>query len=318
VGPASQGEPAYSFPGSSSQFPPYSGPNGPASAGTPPRYAISCRLPVYAGPPGSGGFISFPEATFIADPRSDVVASPAPAQNGPGYQGSYGMWWDRTYSQWLPVPYAWVSPDESRYAFPGSDGVYVKNVSTGAVTELGSGQQWGIIDVEASGVYAVNQGSAGLWLLPFSGSPRQITAHGYWQAATPSTAYGTVTSAVPNGAANTIIKLDLKTGTTTNWFTRTSATSSVAGFDRSGNPIIYVSGPNANETWLVPTAGSGTLIAASSYGPNGGSGFAPNGTPIADIHGIWFAGNGGIALYVSGKGMYFMANIGGNLAGGCH
>src|ERR1700737_433791 len=220
VGPASQGQPAYSFPGSSSQYPPYSGPNGPASAGTPPRYALSCRLPVYAGPPGSGGFISFPEATLIADRRSDVVASPAPAQNGPGYQGSYGMWWDRTYSQWLPVPYAWVSPDESRYAFPGSDGVYVKNVSTGAVTELGSGHQWGIVDVEASGVYAVNPGSAGLWLLPFSGSARQITAHGYWQAATASAAYGTVTSAVPNGAANTIIKLDLKTGTTTDWFTR--------------------------------------------------------------------------------------------------
>src|SRR5256885_13144095 len=30
----------------------------------------SCRLPVYAFGPGSGGFIVFPGSTFVADPRS--------------------------------------------------------------------------------------------------------------------------------------------------------------------------------------------------------------------------------------------------------
>jgi len=317
VGPASGSTPAYIFPGSGSQSP-YHGPNGPASGATPAQYAVSCRLPVFAGQSGSGGFISFPDGTFIADPRSEVSVSPAPQVNGPGYQGNFGLWWDRTYSRWLPVGYAWVSPDESRYAYPATDGVYVKNVASGALSELGQGHQWSVIDVEATGVYAEYQGSSGLWFLPFSGSPRQVTSHGYWQAATASAAFGTATSAVPSGASTTIIKLDFNTGTTTDWFTRPGAQSSVAGFDRSGNPIIYVNGPGGNETWVVPSADAGTLIAAASYGPYGGSGFGPNGTPIADAHGIWFAGNGGIALYVSGSGLYWMANIGGQLAGGCH
>ena len=48
--------------------------------------------------------------------------------------------------------------------------------------------------------------------------------------------------------------------------------------------------------------------------------------PIADSHGVWFAGsyssNGtnatGVALYVPGSGFYWMSSIGGQLAGGCH
>jgi len=291
--------------------------NSGSGANGAPRYSINCRLPIYAGGPGSGGFIAFPDGTFIADPRSDVHPSPAPSNPGMGY-GNYGMWWDRTYSRWLPVGYALVSPDESRYAFPGDDGVYVHNVATGAQTELGAGRKWSVIDVEATGVYASEQGASGLWLLPFSGAPHQVASTGYWQAANASAAYGTPTSAVPSGASNTILRLDLKTGAITDWFTRQGAQSSAAGFDRSGNPIIYVNGQGGSEVWIVPQAGKGSVIAAYSYGPYGNYGFSPQGSPVADSHGIWFPGNGGIALYVSGAGLYWMSSVGGQIAGGCH
>jgi hypothetical protein len=45
------------------------------------------------------------------------------------------------------------------------------------------------------------------WLFPFSSTLRQITTTGYWRAANSTAAYGTATSAIPQGAMNSIIRL---------------------------------------------------------------------------------------------------------------
>jgi hypothetical protein len=320
----------YPYPASGS-YPPFYPPATSASGAIVPTRAVDCRLPVYAGPPGSGGFIVFPGGSFIADPASSVAApspTPTPA-SGPGYGYSNpGLSYDRAFSRWLPVPASWVSPDGSRYAFTGSDGVYVVNVANGTQTELGGGQAWYIVTVQNQGVYAGNPGIAGLWLLPFSGSPRQITTTGYWQAGTASAAYGTVTSAVPSGASNGIIRLDLKTGATSDWFARPGTISSVTGFDGKGDPILqvnYISG--GNEIWITISPTTASPIAGIAFSPYNSGGFSANGAPIADSHGIWFAGNfsspygggsaTGIALYVAGSGLYWMSSIGGQLAGAC-
>lgn len=318
----------------SGSYPPFYPPATSASGGTLPTRSLDCRLPVYAGPPGSGGFVVFPGGSFIADPASSVaVPSPTPSAvpNGPGYGPSTpGLSYDRAFSRWLPVPASWVSPDGSRYAFTGSDGVYVVNVANGTQTELGEGHAWYVVTVQSQGVYAANPNAAGLWLLPFSGTPRQITTAGYWQAATASAAYGTVTSAVPSGASNRIVRLDLKTGATTDWFARPGTISSVTGFDGKGNPILQVSYINGsgNEIWITTSPTNASPIAAVAFNPYNSGGFNANGTPIADSHGIWFPGNfngayggpsaTGVALYVPGSGLYWMSSIGGQLAGGCY
>src|SRR6266850_1521656 len=129
---------------------------GPASGPNTPGVALSCRLPIYAGGPGSGGFIVFPGGTFVADPRSAVTApspspgtaSPPPPGYGQGYAGWYGTTFDVKYAKWLPFP----------------------------------------------------------------GAARQVTAAGFWQGVSHGAAYGTATSAVPQGVANTILKLDLASG----------------------------------------------------------------------------------------------------------
>lgn len=290
--------------------------------------ALNCRLPVYAGQPGSGGFIAFPDGTFIPEAKSGVtLPSPSPGsaspQPGPGYyQGYYsGLSYDVAYKKWVPAQWSSVTPDGSRYAYPSFNSIYVQNVTDSKQVELGEGKQWSIVSVEADGVYASNPSIAGLWFLPYSGSPRQITTAGYWQAEAAGAAYGTETSAVPQGASNTILRLDLKTGASTPWFTRDGATSAVAGFDSSGNPIIYVTyftegGP---EVWITTSA----TTAVPVMGPK--MGVAVNGTPIADSHGIWFSASiqnyagtsSGQVLYVPGSGVYDMVLIGGQLAGGC-
>jgi hypothetical protein len=305
----------------SGAYPPYYPPASGSGSTVVPGRTLSCRLPVYVGPAGSGGFIVFPGGSYVADPSSAVtIPSPSPGSpSPPPYgQGYAGLSYDRAYSRWLPVPFTNVSPDGSRYAHVSPDSIYVENVATGVTTELGVGHAWAIVGVENQGVYASIINQAGLWLLPYSGAAQQITSTGYWQLASADAAYGTTTSAVPQGVANTIIRLDLKTGAVANWFIRGGAQSSVFGFDAHGYPLMYVNyfaSGGGYEMWLassptnwVPIFGSGQGL--TTYGP-----------PIADSNGVWFPmyynSTSGIALYVAGSGFYWMSSLGTQLSGGC-
>ena len=164
-----------------------------ASDSIPGTLAFSCRLPIYNGGPGSGGFLLFPDRSFVGDPRSGVtVPSPAPGatpapQGQYGYQGFFGLTYDRAVARWVPVPRNWIAADGKRYAYPGvTEGIYVVDVTGNTQTEIGEGRRWAVLDVEAEGVYAVEAGTsgivAGLWLVPFAGSPTQLTDAGYWTA----------------------------------------------------------------------------------------------------------------------------------------
>lgn len=317
--PASPAYPPY--------FPPASGSNGMI-----PAMNLSCRLPVHVGQPGSGGFIVFPGGTFVADPAS-AVSLPGVAATPPPRMGQPNWSWlsyDKAFSKWLPVPLSWVSPDGSRYAFPSTNSIWVHNVADGTHVLLGEGQPWTVVAFLSEGVYASAADSGGLWLLPLSGAPRQIATIGFWRAAAAGAAYGTPTSAVPQGASTGILKLDLKTGAVTDWFSRPNSQATVLGFDAQGYPIVQLffqaqTGTRA-EIWLSTGPSTGVLLAGSPgayyyYGPS------LQGPPVADSHGIWFQAylqyapapysNSGMVMYMPGSGMYWMSNINAMLAGGC-
>jgi hypothetical protein len=293
------------------------------SAPLPPAIGLSCRLPIYVGPPGSGGFVAFPGGSFVADPRSGVTlppnlgpsASPVP---GPGQYGQYGqygqslgMTYDNVHSRWLPVQRTWVTPDFSRYAWPAQDGIYVVTVADGTVSELGSGHSWVLLELASAGAYAVVPNAGGLWLLPFTGSPREVVTTGYWQIVGSGAAYGTVLSAAPQGVANPIVRLDLATGVSTPWFMLDDGSSvTVVGFDQNGAPLIPTYDQYGAKLWLVPSLGDAKVIATYQGGQ------LPN-QVVADAHGVWFSGGQTIYLYVPGSGWFSPSQIGGYLAGGC-
>jgi hypothetical protein len=213
------------------------------------------------------------------------------------------------------VPWAWVSPDGSRYAYPLNGDIYVQSVSGGPELDLGEGQRFNVVDVENDGVYVIATPNPGLWFLPFSGAAKQITASGFWQAASHGAAYGTATAAVPQGATSTILKLDLKTGATTPFFSMQSAQGQVTGFDTQGHPTIQVNYQNGVALFLATAPGAATVIAALTYGQYQPPPF-PSGTPIADARGLWFSTGQGIVLFAN-REWYAMSNIGGQLAGQC-
>jgi hypothetical protein len=315
----SSSQPPYYDPGSGS-FPPI--PNvgsGVVSSGV----QLSCRLPVYAGGPGSGGFIVFPGGTFVADPRSAVTVpspspghaspTPAPGYGGPYPQGWFGTTYDAGYSKWLPVPYTWVSPDGAHYAYPLGGDIYVQNVANGTQLDLAEGRGFYPVDVENDGVYVITPQQAGLWFVAFSGSVRQVATTGFWQAVGGGFAYGTPTSQVPQGATSTLERLDLKTGTSVPYFSINGGQPQVIGFDAQGFPVVQVSFQQGSGLYIVGTQNY-YQIAGITYG--GYSPPYPQGPPITDKHGLWFTVGNGIVLYANGA-WYAMASIGGQLAGQC-
>jgi hypothetical protein len=331
---APSGNPVSSYPpdqGTTTSYPPPQGgtisssgqiPQAPfySSASGPSAPNLTCTLPVFAGPPGSGGFVSFPGGGFTADPRSAVaIPSPGPVQ-GPGYgNGSIGMTYDRSHSRWLPVPNQLVSPDGNHYAYASSSGVYVVQASNNAEVEVGEGHMWYPLRALDDRVFAVVQGAPGLWVLPFSGTPTQVITTGYWQAATASFAYGTTTSAVPAGSTQTMQQLDIATGKVSDWFSLNGASVGVSGFDLQGHPLIsatYSSG--AWELWLTTSATNDVLIA------NSFEQIYMQGPPFGDSHGIWlslymqgYPSGPVLALYVPGAGIFGLAQVGAQLAGPC-
>jgi hypothetical protein len=282
---------------------------------------ISCKLPVYADGPGSGGFVSLPGGTFQPDPRSAVTVPPGTAEPRNIYPGWFGTTYDSDYSKWLPVQYSWVSPDGTRYAYPGADGIYVQNVANGSQVVLGAGKVWDILDVEAVGVYATTGPAGGLWLLPFSGAVKQITSTGYWKSVNATAAYGTATL-LPQGVVNTILKLDLSTGSRSEWFTSPGFQSFVIAFDFKGNPVVVTSAFNPNvaqpdyttRIWIAIAPNRGYLISVS----NETNGLNLKGTPIGDSHGLWFSSRQGIVLYATDGTWHWVSGIAfSQLAGGC-
>ncbi len=217
-----------------------------------------------------------------------------------------------------------MAPDGAHYVFPSTSSIYVVDVRTNAVTEVGQGHVWSIVGVANDAVFAEVMSAAGLWKLPFAGAGTQLTSIGFWQLASTRAAYGTETSALPNGVTTVIIKLDLSTGKIDkNFYSREGTLSNVIGFDAQGNPLISVAyfAPNGgNEVWLVTSGGPTPLFGTGS----GGLGLNLQGTPVGDSHGVWmplyfqsYQGGNGFGLYVPNSGVFWMSNYGGQLAGGC-
>lgn len=316
VNPPATGYPPFLPPGSSGRSPQY--PFYPAATGMSGFPTLSCTLPVYVGAPGSGGFLSFPSGNFTADPRSAVaVPSPGPVP-GPGYgYNPSGMAYDRAHSRWLPVYQQLVAPDGNHYAYGSSDGIYVVDPTSNTQVELGQGHPWQVLRTLNDRVYATIPSTAGFWVVPFSGSPVEVTTAGYWSGASASAAYGTPTSAVPQGATQQMQKLDIATGKITDWLALNGASLSVQGFDASGNPIVQAYYSGGWELWLA-SGPSSSYIIGNSY-----QGFNLQGAPFADTHGIWlpiynqWANSPAVALFVPGQGLYVIQGTGVQIAGGC-
>jgi hypothetical protein len=281
---------------------------------TPTSLGFSCRLPVAAGDPpadgnpthgtrGAGGFVTFPAATFAADPMSMST-------------------YDRAKSRWLPVPRAWVAPDGNHYTYPEyrtdpgpvTGIIHITDAGTLADRTVIVPTSSRPLSYEASGVWATG-------IIPNSGAPpaglfvveplRQVIADRAWYALGGSFAYGSDPPYAPGMTSNSIIRIDLSSAAVGTYLASSPGkVVQVIGFDASNNPVLsIVQGTNA--TIRIGTTDVWSGAAAGS----------PTGPVVADSHGLWLSsGDGHVWFYTSGQPVLQVASIGSGsvaIAGGC-
>ena len=305
--------------------------SSPSASQVPLASTLSCKLPISSGQLGSGGFVTFPEAAFTADPSSAVKSDT-----------SYGLSFDRAVAKWVPVPRSWVSPEGSRYAYWDyqTRSVQALIVATGAETILGprpngaasaarlnTSGGWQVVEALDTGVYAVPNGYPaipGLWLFPWSGTgERQVIGAGFWHAVGGGAAWGSVSPAVPEGAANTVLRLDLGGGAPADWFSRPGLQSRVVGFDISGHAVVEARSKDVMEAWLVTGQGSGTKLLTltptaaqkAQSGPYGPGGPVIQ-SVVGDDKGTWLATTDGLYLSTSAR-TEKVSTVTGQLGAGC-
>ena len=289
---------------------------------------FSCRLPI-STPDNQGAFVSFPAGTVSFDPQ------------GRGFVNHWGLYYDRAFSRWLPVPRQAVSADGKHYAY-GEGPVDPSKVATMHVVDIATGADhvfatpstgfisYSVLDYSSEGIYLITtyEVIAGLALMdPQTGaihSVAQLTD--IWAGAGNRTFWvGSVNPADPNPLGgigiqpNQIDRFSLADGTRVAWFYRPSSAPRVIGSDTQGHPIaLVVNGGNGvnggdygAELILLMTPqsqrsiykGSAKLVESMFVS-------------ISDSHGTWFGSDHGIYLF-TGTAFIKVSNQPGYPANGC-
>jgi hypothetical protein len=295
---------------------------------------FSCRLPIASsdapfdgkqadGRKGTGGFITFPNATFQTDLAS---------------LGSY----DPAARKWLPVPFSWISPDGSAYAYTDGATGYVTDAGSGTRKSFGLPYPAMVVAYDTSGVYVEH-------VIPFSdANPRGIglldpSSGAYAQLFPPGTADEQQWFSVERGGigyvlqlnqfwgnppvdgarpiGNELYRVDLNQSAPPFVFGGLVSVMSIAdaaimlvGFDGGDQPVLSA---RSTSYYRIYTAAS-IQIGGTPSMPSGPPEYEgpptadwnPTGPALGDTHGIWFTSkSGSIWLYVPGKGMKRVAQL---------
>jgi hypothetical protein len=259
---------------------------------------FTCRLPVASLPTGSGGFVTFPDGGFAADPAS-------------------GVSYDSRSGRWLPVAAEMRSPDGTAYA----DSDFVKGTGTSIrVVDIATRQARSVWQETAptwalgwrpEGIYFLRQyprpgeppfeGPA-LWVVdPTSGSARLVTAQPRIGAGLPlfkawtALAGGAVwLKTVPDSppSVDILVRVDLPSGLPQRWLTAPLGTSlEVLGVDPTDHPVVALVSGDGHPASVLRLLGPGQSM------PLAASGLRPAAQmPVqltADRHGLWVAGDDG-------------------------
>jgi len=272
---------------------------GPKPTPAPSAFTGSCKLPLTWADPSSGhmtgGFVSFPGASFATDPSVSGLNTP------------FGAGWvsyDAPMRRWVPVDRQMVSPDGATWVYSalrtGNEN-HAVDVRTGRDTTLwGSDRVFHVFGLENTFAYAMldSTGVPQLWRLPLDGSPAtQIRVGGNWQFVNGGAAWEIGSDSLAAGAPFSLQRLDLQHNTVTTWL-QLPGPGTVVGFDGRGAPIVQVGGPGG-DVIVVTSQGAQRLLAKSFYFVKGTIGI-DHLPALGDAHGIWLAAQDGIYLSVNG------------------
>jgi len=290
---------------------------------------FSCRLPVVRYVPVGdsvtyqGEFIAFPAGQLTEGAagrmqsqdvkQEDVATVAAPVLHGNGGFPFY----DRARSRWVPAPSRQTLADGSAYAYVAANlqakanRVKVVNVASGEVRafDLSSSERLQVADYRGVLVYllahsALGDPGEGVWLLDSgTAAVTQQRIHQVWMVrdgnawvARFDSRDKTVWPPSELAPANSLVRIDLTTGSETVWFYRAGTYPWLLGLDSHGRPLLSVqSATGGRELRLIDTPGASGLLIYS--------GDAWLGEPHGDGDRIWFRGKLGIYSYRPDRGL---------------
>ena len=269
------------------------------------------KIAVSNGQPGSGGWITFPGGTFTPDPASNVAL---PTGWAPGLAHDLAL------NKWVPVPRDWVSPDGKKYVYFDSTTFHVVGYQSSdwlfSPPVTGINSYWTVLWAENDGVYVTSPG-LGVWRVGYGGGMRQVTNNGYWSVANGKYAYGTLTSSVPQGAATTVVRVDLASGTVVDVFTRPGMRSTAVGVASDGGAVVLSTDsapvPTMAQLWLAQPGTAVQIVQTISNSSMPGPGFTVY-SVVADSMGSWIATTSGLYLFSKQSGLELASTVTGPLA----
>ena len=273
-------------------------PATPQPSPTPSAFTASCKLPVSWGDATghmSGGFVSFPGASFAPDSRASGLTSPF---------GATWVSYDTSMRRWVPADRVMLSPDGATWlygALRNGNEYHAVDVSTGTDTTLwGSDKFFHVIGLDNKDAYAMLDGIGGahLWRLPLDGSEAsQVRVGGSWQFVNGGALWGTGAASLPAGAPFSLQRLDLQKNTVATWV-QLSGPGSLVGFDGRGAPIVQVGG-GGGDIIVAPSPGVQRPVARAFSFAKGPDGIAQL-PAVGDSYGIWLPGTDGLYVSVNG------------------
>jgi hypothetical protein len=270
---------------------------------------------------GRGGFITFPAGTFQTDPQS---------------RGTY----DAAVGKWLPVPYSWIAPDGSAYAYTDGATAHLVNAKTNLSRSVPLPHQAMVIGYDTSGVYLVqvtpntDANRLGLDLLdPITGAASYTQLHpghqlsytivhdGFAYVVEGSENSGQFPTDGPKPIGNGILRSALSRSADAAYYLALTSVMSIndaamqiLGFDGGEQPVLAA---RRTDYYRIYTAAS-IRNGGTPSGPAGPPQYDgppkaewnPAGPARGDKHGIWFASkSGSIWFYAAGKPMQRVAQL---------
>lgn len=236
------------------------------------------------------GFVRFPSGQLVEDKSAN--------------QGAYYGWlfYDRAYAKWIHALRDWVSPDGRHYAYADGDPLsgnvsgklHVVDVASGGDRVIyNSAVVPTVVAFAAEGIYFTHDrgegADTGLWLIaPQGGQPRLISSTIFEPLVANGAAWGRAKNpADPHpvtggllGGYDTIVRVDLNTGTSKAWWYQPGEDIELLDGDYSGNLFAststFVEGSVSD--WRLDSRGSAHRIGSTGLGRLG----------AVDSNGVWF------------------------------
>jgi hypothetical protein len=228
---------------------------------------------------------------------------------------SASLFYDRAMSRWLPSSRAAVYPDGTRYAYvigEPNQTVHIVDVATGSERVFPAPHPFGagVFAFTKDGVYLAGASGAsdpGVWLLdPQKGSERLLTSAPIVLAVGNGKAWlGQLTSSQVGSTIDTLVELDLGSGSKKVWVHRNQPNVNLIGLTSDWLPVVSITGEGVT---LFLSPGVGERIYSGTHWLDYVS---------TDTQGIWFESYDGIYFYSRGSGFHRVSATLGAPAGAC-